>query len=285
MQTRKRRFTDQEFDIMVEQLTVQKPASFDMLCEIADRTLHGWVISECNNNEDLRGRQLDEDIYHDVILRLIQKTVTNFLLNDSPHGEINRNPDGFKSWMFTVAGNLISDTATKVRNHDFRCRGFLEDEEDNIEDGDNQIENGSLFISQERLELLKCATSIVLDSKSQPYIVLTWLAMCVFVLNFGITKIESNHKILDIFFDKNLFDMFDMLNIASKKIPWLAITEEQSNRMTQKLCKKNDDGRTYGETSYREFFMKKAPLSTISDWENRMNSLVKRVMKNETSDR
>ncbi len=268
---------------MVEQLTVQKPASFDMLCEIADRTLHGWVITKCRNNIDLQGRGLEEDIYHDVLIRLIQKSVTDFLLKDGHPGTINRDPDGFKSWMFTVAKNLIRDSATRVRNGDFRCRGFLEDEEDEIEDENNVIENGTIFLSQEQSEILKLAVSIVLNSKSQPYIVLTWIAMCVFVLNCGVTKIASNHKILDTFFDKTLYDMYDMLNAASKKISWLVITQDQADRMAQKLSKTVDGNKTYGETPYREFFMKKEPLSTLSDWENRMNSLVKRVMKNEAS--
>ena len=283
MQSQKRRFTDQEFDIMIDQLTVQKPASFEMLCEIAEKTLHRWVAAECGKCDALRGKNLEDDIFHDVQIKLIQKTVTDFLLRNGPDGGINRDPDGFKSWMFTVAGNLILDTARKASRSDCRCRGFLDGEESTIEDGNNVIENGTLLLSEERMKMLKLAMSIVLDSRSQPYIVLTWLAMCVFMLDQGVTKIVSNHKILDVFFEKSLSEMFDMLCAASKRIPWLVITDAQKKKMSERLRKKADGERTYGEMPYKAFFLKKEPLSAISDWENRMNSLAKRVMIDETS--
>lgn len=286
MRNKKRRFTDQDFDIMIEQLVVQKPASFDMLCEISDKTLHGWVIKECQANPVLHNRGLEEDIFIDIQIRLIQKTVTDFLMKNGNPGVINRDPDGFKSWMFTVAGNLIKDTAKKIGRDDSRYRGFFDDEENQIED-DVLVDNDwqGLPLTHDHSEMLSLAVSIVLDSRSQPYIVLTWLAMCVFVLSADMTKIASNHKILDVFFDKSLNEMYGMLKAASKKIPWLVISQEQEKKMMEKLSKPAPGGKTYGETPYKEFFMIKEPLSTISDWENRMNGLVKRVMKNEASNK
>lgn len=279
MQNHNRRFTDDEFEIMIEQLIIKKPASFEMLYEIVERTLHGWVIAECRKYDVLRKRRLEEDIYHDVQVRMIQKTVTDFLLRQGADGEVNRNPDGFKSWMFRVADNLIKDSARKAGNNDYRFHVFGDGEEDSIADTESQMEYGSLFISEERIVTLKDAVSVVLNSKSQPYIVLTWLAMCVYMFAYDCTKIKSNHRILEDFFDKSLNEMFYTLNEKSEMISWLVLTEDQILTMMTKLDKIYDGEKTYGETSYRDFFMKKEPLSTISDWENRMNSLVKRVIK------
>jgi hypothetical protein len=44
-----------------------------------------------------------------------------------------------------------------------------------------------------------------------------------------------------------------------------------------------DRQRCYGHVKYREFFMKKGGKATISDWVNRMNSMIKRVTAHEAS--
>lgn len=54
-------------------------------------------------------------------------------------------------------------------------------------------------LSEDRCELLKAAFEIVLDSDSQVYNVLTWIAQCQFVLEFDITKIQSNDMLVDSF--------------------------------------------------------------------------------------
>ncbi len=80
--------------------------------------------------------------------------------------------------------------------------------------------------------------------------------MSVFVYGCGEKKSKSNYKIIDVFFNKSLNEMFLMLKSASGRFPWLNITEEQIEKMTGKLDRVVKDGKTYGELPYREFFDK-----------------------------
>ena len=77
-----RSFTDEEYKIMIYELTEREPVCFDMLCAIAERTLKGTVYRWCSDDIDLRGKALEEDIMQDIFIRLIKTCVTHFLMRD-----------------------------------------------------------------------------------------------------------------------------------------------------------------------------------------------------------
>ena len=151
------RFTREEFDIMVNQLLNKEPISFDMLCEIADKTLRPSVINWCKKEDCLRGRGYEDDIMQEIKLRFIKTTVSHFLLRDGIRGAYNNDPDGFEDWMFRVADNLKRDFANKIRKRDFKT----EDIDDpavvtlHVDDHDE---------GEEHIERLKEAFSIVILS-------------------------------------------------------------------------------------------------------------------------
>lgn len=273
---RERAFTDEDFDIMVHELTECKPAVFDKLCYIADVTLKNWVRIKCVSSRH-KSKLHSDDMMQDIKLRLMQKTAAFFLIKVDGNGKlyVNRDPDGFKSWMFKVAKNLI---LSKEYNFDITESRDLKPEEEAKAFAD-YFENSMRRTDEHNAvcELLEAAVQIVLNSASKPYIVLTWLSMCLYILNMDVTKIEANHLIVNNFFHKNLFEIFDITIKASKCIKWLHIGEDLIYKINEKLNERFDDGRIYGEVPYCEFFGRKEPLASISDWENRMNSLIKRV--------
>lgn len=88
----------------------------------------------------------------------------------------NDNPEGFEDWIFRVAENLKRDFANRVRNRDFKTEDI-----DNPVIGDISSDDYSDGCeSEERIERLKQAFSIVLSSDVGVYKVLTWLAQFVF---------------------------------------------------------------------------------------------------------
>ena len=78
--------------------------------------------------------------------------------------------------------------------------------------------------------------------------------------------------------------MRDILVNAAGRLPWLSLSMEQKKRIDRQLALPFDGGKTYGETTYSTFFMKKGGKATISDWVNRMNERIRRVLANEASD-
>jgi len=268
------RFTQDEFDTMVNELLYKEPISFDALCLIADKTLRPSVINWCKTEDCLRGRGFEDDLMQEIHLRLIKTTVDYFLLRDGIEGQYNNNPEGFEDWMFRVAENLKRDFANKVRNRDFKS--------ENIDDlSFLSIPDDGDYEAEERIEKLQQAFSIVISADVGVYKVLTWLAQFIFMLDNNVTKIKSNELILEAFENKTLFEMYDMLLTASKRIPWIVISKSQNEKIIKALRKRKVDDISFGETKYKEFFMKQngeiSGKKSISDWMNRMNDMIRRT--------
>ena len=275
------RFTNEEFAVMVDQLLYQETVCFDMLCQIAEKTLTPAVKRWCADEPCLKGRNYENDIMQDIHIRLMKTVITGFLLRENVDGPYNNDPEGFEDWLFTVAVNLKRDFANAVRGRDFKTDDL--DDYQYLTAPDNGVE-----AELERIEKLKQALNIVLGANVGVYKVLTWLAQFVFVLDMGITKIQSNECILAAFEDKTLYQMYDMLLLASRQIPWMEITDRQHTQIVTALGKKWDAEHTYGETQYKAFFMKHngeiSGKKSISDWVNRLNTMIQRKTGGESAD-
>jgi len=268
------RFTRDEFDVMVHELLYKDPISFDMLCQIAEKTLRPSVVNWCRTEDCLRGRGYENDIMQEIHLRLMKTTVDYFLLRDDIEGPYNDNPEGFEDWIFSVAKNIKRDFANKIRNRDFTTDDIDDPAIGEIPSSD--YEN----YAEENVERLKQAFSTVLSSNIGIYKVLTWLAQFIFILEYDVSKIKSNELIISAFENKTLYDMYDMILTASKKIPWIVITREQKEKILEALRKKINGNVSYGETKYKDFFIKHngevSGKKSISDWMNRMNDMIRR---------
>ena len=268
-----RPFTDQEYETMIAELTDTTSSSFDMLCAIAQKTLKTKITHWCVADSRLRGRGMEEDIMNDVLIRLIKTTLTHFLIRKDRNGEVNRNPDEFRKWMLTVAWNIKCDAADDLGKQKEQTRGFAEGEEERIPDP--SYCDDALTYQRERVA---AAFTIVLDSDVCVYKILTWLAQSLFIIEYDITKKQSNDVIISEFSEKTLFEMRDILFGCAEKIEWITITLEQRDRIERALNAESR-GKRIGEFQYKEIFMKKGGKASISDWVNRMNGLIERQMK------
>jgi len=271
-------FTVEEFNIMVDEVLCKnsEESVFDMLAEIAEKTLRNSVYAWCMQDSRLRGRDYEGDIMQKIHLRLKKTVVDYFLLRDDIDGPYNNDPEGFRAWMFTVANNIKKDFAESVGKEDSRLIN-LEDCPPHIPapESSHDIEE-----RDEHREILKKAFSIVLSSDVKVYKVLTWVAQFLFVASDYSTKIESSEVIVDAFQNKTLYDMYSIILDASSKIPWIVVTEEQNQRIVTALQKKYRGDVTYGQTKYSTFFMKNKGKvdgkKSISDWSNRINDIIRR---------
>lgn len=272
------RFTVVEFDTMVNELLYKDPISFDMLCHIAEKTLRPSVVKWCTEKGVLRGRGYEDDIMQEIYLRLMKTTVDCFLLREDVVGPYNNDPGGFEKWMFSVAKNIKRDFANKVRNVDFKMKDMDDPAIEEIPDDDYDD-------SEDHVERLKQAFSIVLSSDISIYKVLTWLAQFVFILANNVSKITSNEMVIDVFENKTLYDMYYMILVASQKIPWIVVAKEQNEKILSALRKKRIGDVSYGETKYKDFFMKhdgeSSGKKSISDWVNRINAMIRRKVEEE----
>lgn len=267
-------FTKEEFDIMIDELLYREPVSFDMLCHIAEKTLRPTVRMWCNEEPCLRGRECEHDIMQEIHLRLMKVVVSRFLLRNGVDAPVNYDPEGFKSWLFTVAKNLKKDFANNVRNDDFKTVDI-----DTKLSLSAEVEDDA-YDSEERQAELKDALHVVLSADVSIYKVLTWIAQFLFIIDYDITKIKSNEVLIKLFEEKTLFEMFDTILILAERIPWLELSASQKEKINKALHKPWNETLVYGDVKYSEFFMKvkgeKSGKKSISDWVNRMNNIIRR---------
>lgn len=259
-------FSGEEFNKIIEELIYSKPACYDTLLYVSRRTLFGSVCKWCSTDSALRGRQYEEDIMQEIQIKLIKKCITDFFKRND---ELNYDPDGFKRWLFKVAVNAKNDFAKKARRIQFIESGELDEK---IADNNNQDN----IISDESLEKLNKAFKTVINADVRAYKVLTWLAQMIIIVNFNVTKIESNDIIEKKFDSMTLDSMLDLILVESKYISWLTLEQAQVDRLRKKLDKTNKaTGKRMGDMRYSDFYMKKGAKASISDWINRMNNLIR----------
>ena len=274
-------FTQEEFDIMVDELVVQKPTSYDMLCHISLNFLGPKVEFWCKQNSALRGRGLEEDILQEIIAHLLSVTVDKFFLSKDENGKEKypRNPAVFGMWLKTVALRKLTDIAKEIGNYD----NFTTPINEEVLPG--AIPEDGLDVEQ-GIALLQAAFSIALESNSAVYKILTWLAQSLIVLEYDLTRIKARDMIIDLFQDVTLGDMYTMLLVAADQISWLEITDRQHEKILDALKMPASETHCYGGTLYKAFFMKYkgeiAPKKSISDWVNRMDDEILRKLSGYT---
>ena len=252
-----------------------------MLCHIAEKTLENKVKYWCSNDTALRNRGCEEDIMQEIYLRLIKTTVSGFLLKKSVNGVYNNDPEGFEDWLFRVARNIKKDFANRIRGRDIKTESLDELESQWL--SERQQEE-----LERRIERLGKAFDIVMAADASVYKVLSWLAQFLFILDRNITKIQSADEIIAAFEHTTLNEMYEKLRAVARRIPWVQITQSQDEKLRKALDKPWDGECTYGQVEFCMFFMKHnaqvAGKKSISDWSNRMNTLIRRELKRQDAE-
>ncbi len=255
-------YSEEAFDRVYHDVTDTDIPNFDFMLMLAEATLKNSVKRWCYEDSALRGGYAD-DVMQEILIRLIKHCVTGFFLRE---GKPNYDAAGFKSWMFTVAKNVKNDFAKKVRRQQ-----FIEVKE--LDDNDCAATDGVLE-SLELTEKLSGAFTRVIESDIGIYKVLTWVAQMLIIADKNVTKIQSNDILISRFSSLTLDAMLNIIIESAKEIPWLKLSEEHICRLRFRLDEKTADGSRLGDKTYSDFFMKKGPKATVSDWVNRINNYI-----------
>lgn len=272
------RFTEEEFDRVIEDLLYAPSPTFVPLYTVAEKAVKPYLCNLVRQNGYLRGGYHEEDVFQNFVIRLTKVTVTGFLLRDGPEGEVNRNAEGFEDWMFTVARNIYRDYVRENVRHSADFGGDGEGVvrlSDGEEPEDRILEEEFHTLTADRLREAFCA---VIDSDRGVYMILAWLAQSILVLLTDRRRMEVTRVMEAKLSCLTLRQMYGAILKAARRIPWLKISATQKEKIENKLRKTARDGVTYGEIPFREFFMVgKDGLpngkKSISDWVNRLDGV------------
>ena len=268
-----RGFSDAEYRQIIEDLFFRDPASSESLLAVVDKVFSKKIKNWCYSQPELAGRGFEEDILQDLKIKVLTQSIPSFFLRRGHANGINENPDEFAKWLNTVANNLERDYLRRQRVVLFRT---VETPDDT---GFPQHIDFDRDETEEAQALLASAFHIVLESDSSVYIVLTWIASFLFIYNYGIARCRVSQALKNSFENSTLNEMKDWLLKSASDVPWLSLSPDQIIKLDRALKQKFDGEQTFGQTKYSSFFMKSGGKSSISNWNNRMNNLVRRVIK------
>ena len=268
-----RGFSDDEYRQIIENLFYREPADAELLITVVDRLYKNRIKSWCYSQPVLVGRGYEEDILQELKIKVLTQSIPFFFLKKGVEFGINDNPDEFAKWLQEVAKNLQTDYLRRQLAVTARIRGMAEWEDFPQKEGPNLAE------TEEQQTILAKAFKVVLNSDSSAHIVLSWIASFLLIYEYGMKSCHVSKEIVQAFEEKTLNEMRDYLIQSAGRIPWLSLSAKQTDKLDAALNQKYDEEHTFGQMKYSAFFMKSGGKSSISNWNNRMNNLVRRVIK------
>lgn len=263
------------YEKLVDEILSNEIPRYDNLVIFVDKLLKATVKYWCDNDKILRGGCHDEDVIQEIQIRIIKKCEDYFFKPEN--GKTQKTCDEFKAWCYVVGENVFfTYRKRKIGNYvgidtDIGTEDLISDNDDIF----NFVENA------EKSEYVRYIVNIcfntVFDLKSNPHIVLTWLALSLFMLTADADKISSTHLVVEELSDFTLFKMFNLVLMLIKNYDWICISDEQISVQRKNLEKNyKQTDKKIGEMKYEEFYQTKGPEASISDWANRVNSQIKK---------
>ncbi len=227
----------------------------------------------CYNDSFLRGGLHNEDIMQEIQIRIIKKCEDYFF--KPVNGKTDKTCEEFKAWCTRVAKNYFISYCVKQKNRkEVELDLSIKFDEPGSSKDDSFTEHEKK--DADRKDLQDCF-EIVFDLKSSPHIILTWLSVSLFMVEYDLSRIKSTHIIVKYFSELTLRQMFIIVIDLITKIDWLQIDNEKAEKQALKLEKINKDtGKITGDMKYSDFYMSKGPEMSVSDWVNRINSQIKK---------
>lgn len=255
--------TEEEFGLVCSEIMDAPIPRFDALAAVAYKVLGKYIENLCKNDMYLGkdGKHAD-DIMSEIQIRLIKKSVSGFFMRD---GVPNYSREEFIKWLFTVAKNVKRDYAERVRREEFKKNKLLQQETEN-----------KITVSNSAYDRLRSAFEAVVTSDSKVYKVLTWLTVMIIIGRQNVSKIEATDTLVKMCDGMTLDEMYGLVVKQSEYIGWMKLDGQVDAEMERRLNAEHESGRRMGSMVYSDFYMKKGPKATVSDWINRMNGYIER---------
>ena len=88
---------------------------------------------------------------------------------------------------------------------------------------------------------------------------------------------KANEIVVNAFQNLTLSEIYTVILIESKHLPWMNICQADNIRILEKLSAVSD-GIALGDRAYKSFFMKKGGKATVSDWVYRVNTRILKAL-------
>lgn len=266
------RFTMKQFEKMLEELG-QPDMKYDTALEIAQTV--------CMNKPYLDMSYDELESMQDVVLAVYQNLAADLgrMLTDESL-PVDVRAAKFGAWLRTTRANGKRDQYREKKRNWKRIGKWICEDEDPYEPSelfeDPYGDPFEVYGGEANIETLRSAFDIVIAEKSEIYIRLAWLGVAVFMIFGNMTKIASTNAIYEKFEKLPMKEYYKAIVNAADYIHWLTLTDEQKQLLEAELNKvSSKTGKTYGDSLFSDFYMKKGGPASISDWINKLNERIR----------
>ena len=267
---------NKQYSDLVADICAREYPQYDNLVIFVHGFLIGTVKKWCSSSSFLSGGSHDEDVMQEIQIKIIKNCERKFF--KPVDGKTEKTCEEFKAWCYVLAKRCFITYYNRQKK-------YREDEKDFLEKADK--EKGETIIEPSPSEghenrendrkRIRESFVAVLDLKSSPHIILTWLSVSLFIVGCDISRIESTHLLAEKFSEITLFEMFNIVVNLSSKLKWLELDDEYFDRQREKLeVIHKETGIKTGDMKYSDFYMAKGPEKSISDWVNKVNKQIKK---------
>lgn len=262
------------YNQIVEEICKRQRPKYDSLVIFVHNLLASKVEYWCNRDSVLNGQKLHDDIMQEIQILIIKKC--EFYFFKPINGNTDKTCEEFKSWCYKVGKNyFVSYCKKNKKDNCIELDDSINSDNQTANEYNPEIIEEKRESVEERRQALNHCIMIVLDLKSSPHIILTWLAVSLFMISDDSSKIKSTHQVAEKFSRMTLFEMFDYILKEISVYDWVEIPKEQGVKQRERLEEYDKTGRLIGSLCYSDFYMKKGAEMSISDWVNRINSQIR----------
>ena len=226
------------------------------LYEVMRKTSFPAICAKCRSTACLRDRAVEEDIFQDVYIR-VWTHAFRILFTDEG---LNADPVVFARWLATVTKNRINDYIRRASGQDART-------EVRRRGADGQDEDPFLRVDR------------VMGKGSSLHIDLAWLAYMLLVLTEGAERGKASGLVALRYGDLTLREMYQAVVWDAHTVSWMRISSAALEQMRSRLLEKDEKGVMYGRAVFSSFFMKKGGAASVSDWVNRVNGRIRKILE------
>lgn len=238
---------------------------FDILEKCVEPMVHSWYIGLDN---ELRGIARPEDDYLlDVKVKLMYKVEGSLKSHEGQ--EISARAAQLHGWLEWVTRNALRDEFKSLRR-DFALIEKMKETQPVIAESYDYEE------VEETQRKLNICFRLVINSRRDIHKILFWLNLSIHTLITANGRSAVKKHITPILSEMPLMKMYETVQLASKRLNWMKLTQADIERIENSLEQPYKDGLTYGDAVLSDFYGNRDATAATSDWVNKIDEMIGR---------
>lgn len=210
-----------------------------------------------------------EDFFLDVTMETLYKVEGSLKSHEGQ--KISARAAQLHGWLETVTRNALNDEKKRLIK-EYEYNELLK-----------KIYNEGVpcFNSEEADETyrtLRESFRVVINSRKDIHKILYWLNLAIFTLATVNSRAMVKKHITPILSDMTLAQMYETVQIASKKIGWMRLTQDDMDKIEEALAQPYKDSITLGMAILSDFYGNRSATAATSDWVNKIDKMIERSM-------